>query len=120
MLRYFGADGIAARIRDHLRLARALAERVDNSPDFERLAPVPFSLVCFRARPAGVDEASLDSLNEKLMARVNDRGKVFLSHTKLNDKFALRLAIGNIRTTQEHIDLAWNELNEVLSESTAG
>lgn len=117
VLRYFGAEGIAGRIRHHLALARDFAERVDKSPDFERLAPVPFSLVCFRARPAGFDEASLDSLNERLMGRVNGRGKVFLSHTKLDGKFTLRLAIGNIRTTREHIDLAWDELNEALSES---
>jgi len=120
VLRYFGADGIAARIRYHLQLARELADRVDESPDFERMAPVPFSLVCFRARPASFDEAALDSLNEELMERVNGRGRVFLSHTKLNGKFTLRLAIGNIRTTREHIDLAWNELNGALGELLKG
>ncbi|HVF91981.1 MAG TPA: pyridoxal-dependent decarboxylase [Blastocatellia bacterium] len=125
VLRYFGSDGIAARIRHHLGLARDFAELVDGSPDFERLAPVPFSLVCFRARPAsmvetGASEGMLDSLNEELMDRVNGRGKIFFSHTKLKGKFTLRLAIGNIRTTREHIDLAWNELNEALGELSKG
>jgi aromatic-L-amino-acid decarboxylase len=123
VMRYFGAEGISARIRNHLDLARGFARMVDDSPDFERLAPVPFSLVCFRANPARVPpyqsserEALLDSLNEELMGRVNNRGRIYLSHTKLNGRFALRLAIGNIRTTREHIDLAWSELNDVLAE----
>lgn len=120
VMRYFGAEGLATILRRHLDLAGEFATRVDESPDFERLAPVPFSVVCFRARPAKTRGASednryLDSLNEKLMNEVNRRGKVFLSHTKLNDRFTLRLAIGNIRTTREHVVLAWDELNSALS-----
>jgi aromatic-L-amino-acid decarboxylase len=64
-------------------------------------------------------EAALGRLNERIMERVNQRGKVFLSHTKLNDHFTLRLAIGNIRTALEHIKLAWEELNEALAEVRA-
>lgn len=116
VMRYFGVEGIAARIREHIAMAREFAEWVDLSPDFERLAPVPFSVVCFRARPQNKpNEADLDTLNERLMNQINRRGKVYLSHTKLDDRLTLRLAIGNIRTTREYVKLAWDELNEVLA-----
>jgi aromatic-L-amino-acid/L-tryptophan decarboxylase len=116
VMRYFGVEGLRARIRNQLELAREFAAWVDESPDFERLAPVPFSLVCFRAHPRNMSsEAELDILNERLMNEVNRRGKVYLSHTKLLGRLTLRLAIGNIRTTHDHVRLAWDELNEVLA-----
>jgi aromatic-L-amino-acid decarboxylase len=115
VMRYFGVEGLRSRIRNQIALAREFAEWVDQSEDFEMLAPVPFSLVCFRAHPRDVtNEAEVDDLNERLMGEVNRRGKVFLSHTKLHGKLTLRLAIGNIRTTVEHVKLAWDELNAVL------
>jgi aromatic-L-amino-acid decarboxylase len=118
VMRYFGVEGLQSRIRNQLDLAREFAAWVDKSLDFERLAPVPFSLVCFRAHPENMSsEAELDILNERLMNEVNRRGKVYLSHTKLAGKLTLRLAIGNIRTTHAHVKLAWDELNEVLSRS---
>jgi len=116
VMRYFGVEGLQARIRHQIALAREFADWVDTSEDFERLAPVPFSLVCFRACPVGTNENQLDTLNERLMNEVNRRGKVYLSHTKLGGKLTLRLAIGNIRTTREHVKLAWDELTEVLGE----
>jgi aromatic-L-amino-acid decarboxylase len=129
VMRYFGVEGIQARIRRHTELAKEFAGWVDESRDFERMAPVPFSTVCFRAFPeawkrrsdwsSAEMEAALGRLNERIMERVNQRGKVFLSHTKLNDHFTLRLAIGNIRTALEHIKLAWEELNEALAEVRA-
>jgi aromatic-L-amino-acid decarboxylase len=121
VMRYFGAEGLAARLRHHIEMAREFADWVDKSPDFERLAPVPFSTVCFRARPSRLghgsekdNEAALNSLNERLMDEVNREGKVFLSHTKLDGKFTIRLAVGHIRTTREHVRLAWERLNAAL------
>lgn len=113
ILRYFGADGIRARLAEHVRLARAFADWVDGSPLFERLAPVPFSVVCFRAVPPGVnDPAALDAFNERLLDAVNATGEVFLSHTRLNGRFVIRLAVGNIRTTERHVAHAWAILQE--------
>ena len=114
VLRYFGSDGIGERLAEHLRLAQRFAGWVDESPNFERLAPVPFSVVCFRARPADGDaaDADLDALNERLLDAVNATGEVFLSHTKLNGAYALRLAIGHIRTEERHVRRAWEILNE--------
>lgn len=129
IIRYFGHEGLAARIREHVRLAKLFASWVEASPDWELMSPVPFALVCFRANPevstAGVsrwDQAAteaerskhLDILNETIMHAVNATGKAFLSHTKLNDKLALRLSIGNIRTTEEHVRRVWELLNEQL------
>ena len=109
ILRYFGAEGIRDRLSEHMRLARLFADWVDADPDFERLAPVPFSVVCFRAKPRGTTwtEAELESLNQRLLDALNATGEVFLSHTKLNGRFTLRLAIGNLRTEQRHVARAW-------------
>src|SRR5207244_11505648 len=90
------------------------------STDWELMAPVPFALVCFRARPKVEDEAEevqvkrLDALNEAIMHGVNATGKALLSHTKLHDRLTLRLSIGNIRTTEKHVKEAWELLNVQL------
>ena len=110
VLRYFGREGLIARIREHCRLARLLASWVEESPDFELLAPVPFALVCFRAVPAGVE--NLDALNERIMNEINASGEAYLSHTKLNGSFTLRLSVGSIRVEERHIRKVWELLNE--------
>jgi len=118
LLRYFGLEGLRRRIDAHCRLAEDLAVEVDAEPDFERLAPAPFSTVCLRWRPAALrgreDEPEvrtrLDAMNERLMAAVNATGEVFLSHTRLHDRFAIRVAIGNLRTEGRHVDRAWELL----------
>jgi aromatic-L-amino-acid decarboxylase len=112
VLRYFGHEGLAARIREHCRLAQLFAGWIDESPDWEIMAPVPLGLVCFRANPKGKDD--LDSLNEAIMHGVNASGRALLSHTRLNDKLTLRLSIGNIRTTEQHVRQVWQLLNEQL------
>src|SRR5690348_9963610 len=118
VMRYFGHEGLAARIREHCRIARLFASLVDESPDWELLAPVPLALVCFRAKPEGVPAEKLDALNEGIMHRVSASGRALLSHTRLNDKLTLRLSIGNIRTTEEHVRQVWQLLNEELQGET--
>lgn len=108
VLRSYGVKGLQAMIRQAVELARSFANRVEAAPDFELLAPVPLSLVCFRATPPGVED--LDAYNERLMERVNKSGQAFLSHTRLKGKFALRLAIGHMGTRQEHLDRLWELL----------
>jgi len=120
VIRYFGHEGLAARIREHCRLARLFASWIEESPDWELMAPLPLALVCFRACPVREGETEsdtnqrLDSLNEAIMHGVNATGDALLSHTKLNDKLTLRLSIGNIRTTEEHVKQVWRLLNEQL------
>jgi aromatic-L-amino-acid decarboxylase len=117
ILRYFGANGVRARLAEHMRLARLFAAWVDDDPDFERLAPVPFSVVCFRTKPRRREwlEETLETLNQAILDSVNQGGEVFLSHTKLDGRFALRLAVGNLRTTERHVRLAWDLLRNELS-----
>jgi aromatic-L-amino-acid decarboxylase len=116
IMRYFGQEGLAARIREHIRLGQLVAQWIDESPHFERLAPAPFSTVCFRAHPQGIDdEPQLDALNERIMNRINSRGHFFLSHTKLHGKFAIRIAIGNLRTTEQEVRNLWRELQQELA-----
>lgn len=110
VMRYFGADGLAARIREHIRLGQLVASWVDADPDFERVAPTPLSTVCLRARPRGVADADCDALNADIVDAVNATGRVYLSSTKVRGRVALRLAIGNIRTTEAHVRDAWHLL----------
>jgi aromatic-L-amino-acid decarboxylase len=130
VLRYFGAEGIRSRLAHHCDLARTFAGWVDADPDFERVAPVPFSVVCFRAAPAAVrsslgdaenvDLASrLDALNERILDRVNKSGDVFLSHTKLDGRYVIRLAVGHLKTEERHLRRAWDLLREATAAETA-
>ncbi len=123
IVRWFGVEGIAARVREHCRLAAGFTSWVDADPDWERLAPAPFSTVCFRYRPrelAGREDAPetaarLDALNEALLDRVNRTGRVYLSHTRLRGRFTLRVALGNPRTTPDHVRRCWEILRSAAS-----
>jgi aromatic-L-amino-acid decarboxylase len=119
VIRAFGVEGLAERLRAHCALATRFANWVSESDDWELMAPVPFSLVCLRYAPRGMSDAEADRVNEAIMHSVNETGDVFLSHTKLNGRFTLRLAIGNIRTTEEHVALAWERLRESASGMSA-
>ena len=112
ILRSFGARAIRAHLAEHIRLAQQFAGWIDAHPDFERLAPVPFSVVCFRWRPAGghLPDAELDAANMRLIDAVNATGDVFLSHTRLRDQLALRVAIGHLETAERHVAHAWELL----------
>lgn len=100
VMRYFGLERSRAIIRNHIAWARELASQIEAHGKFELAAPVPLSLVCFRYK--GSDEQS-----RELMDRVNATGIAFLSHTVLNGRFAIRLAIGNVRATREDIQRTW-------------
>jgi aromatic-L-amino-acid decarboxylase len=109
IFRHFGTEGIAARIREHVRLAHEFAGWVDSHPQIERLAPVNFSAVCFRIHPRGMDdEGNLERLNSEVLDKVNAGGEVFLSHTKVRGRYCLRVAIGNLQTTIERVRRAFD------------
>ena len=103
-------------MREHLRLGKLFAGWIDEHPDFERMAPAPFSTTCFRANPGNLNDSKLDTLNENLMNKVNETGKLFITHTKLNDKFVIRLVISGIRTKEKHVNDAWELLKKTYSE----
>jgi aromatic-L-amino-acid decarboxylase len=110
VIRGFGVTGLAARIRTHCALAREFADWVRAEPEWEVVAPVPFSLVCFRYAPSGVHEEVLNEWNARILGEVNASGEAFLSHTKLDGRYVLRLAVGNIRTEERHVKRAWELL----------
>jgi aromatic-L-amino-acid/L-tryptophan decarboxylase len=103
VLRCYGRAGLQERIREHVRLAALFEQWVREEAGWEVVAPRHFSLVCFRRE--GTDEG-----NERLLERVNESGEVFLSHARLGDRYALRLAVGNFRTTEDDVRLAWEVL----------
>jgi aromatic-L-amino-acid decarboxylase len=112
-LRWFGLEGLRRRIEHHIELAQEFAGWVDDAPDWERLAPVPFSTICFRWNPSGLtSDADLDAQNAAIIDAVNRTGDVFLSHTRLDGRFTIRVSVGNLRTERRHVERAWELLRE--------
>ncbi|MFN8548815.1 MAG: pyridoxal-dependent decarboxylase [Candidatus Eisenbacteria bacterium] len=116
VIRSFGVHGLQARLRRAIELARALAERIDAHPRFDLLAPVDFSVVCFHARWPELSAEEEDAANEALLDRLNASGDVFLSATRIRGRYALRVAIGNLRTEARHVDRCWELLLQGISE----
>jgi aromatic-L-amino-acid decarboxylase len=112
VMRYFGVDGLRARLREHLALTTLFADLVRAHPTFELTAPPMFSLTCFRHRPPNVtDEKVLESLNARLVRSVNAEREIFVEHTKLRDAYTLRFAIGNLHTSETHVRRAFDILS---------
>jgi aromatic-L-amino-acid decarboxylase len=109
ILRYFGREGVMQLLRRHMQLAREFAGWVDADQRFERVAPVPFSVVCFRLRGS-------DDQNKALLEKVNQSRSIFLSHTALNGQFVIRIAIGNIATGLADIELTWKLILDAAEE----
>lgn len=110
VLRAFGRADIAARIREHLRLARLWARWVEDELSFTLAAPVSMGVVCFRFAPPGVSEARCDQLNEAIVAAVNASGEAYLTHTSLHGRIAMHIGLGNILTTERHLARAWERI----------
>lgn len=115
VMRAFGREGIVARIRAHIELARLLAGWVDEAEGWERVAPVPLALVVFRYAPPGVDGEEADRINEAIIDRVNASGEAFVGPTRLEGRLVIRLAIGNLKTTRVHVARAWELLREAAA-----
>jgi glutamate/tyrosine decarboxylase-like PLP-dependent enzyme len=115
-LRAYGADGYRAMVERHLDVASHLAARIDAEPDFERLAEVPLNIVCFRWRPPGAPEGTLDDLNSRLGTALLEDGRVFAGTTLFEGKVAFRPAIVNWQTQEPDVDLLVEVLKELASE----
>lgn len=100
VIRHYGVVGLQHHIRRHVTLAQQFKAWVETDPDFELLAPAPLNLICFRHR-------SGDAFNETLLQRLNASGRLYLTHTRLNDQFALRFCVGQTYTEAEHVERAW-------------
>ena len=115
VIRNYGVKGLQEIIRNHILWAQEFAKWVDESEVFERLAPVPVNLVCFRFNPGKKDkkltEEELEFLNKRLIEEVNRSGKIYITHTKLKGKYSLRLCVGQATTQLKHVEEAWRILN---------
>jgi len=109
VIRHYGIEGLQHHVRQHVALAQQFAEWVRQDDRFELAAPVPLNLVCFRLK-AG------DAANQALLDHLNRSGELYLTHTKLNDRFALRLSVGQTNTQERHVKKAW-ELIQKAAES---
>jgi aromatic-L-amino-acid/L-tryptophan decarboxylase len=108
VIRYFGVEGIINILREHLRLAKLFSEWIDAHPKFERMAQVNFGVVCFRYHPPDLDdEIKLNFLNEKLLNIINESGRLFISHTKINGQYIIRVSISGLRTGEKNVKNAW-------------
>src|SRR5438477_1506887 len=110
--RAFGREGMAARIREHLRLAQLFAGWVKDDPRFEISAPVMMGVVCFRLKNA--DDKAADKKNSETVASINASGKAYLTQTKLRGRIVMRLGLGNILTTEEHVRRVWEIIREAV------
>ncbi len=109
VIRHYGVEGLRFHVRQHVDLAQRFAGWVQQDSRFELAAPVPLNLVCFRHR-AG------DALNQRLLERLNQSGRLYLSHTKLDERFTLRLSVGQTHTEARHVEQAWRLIQEMTQE----
>lgn len=112
VMRAFGVGGLQTRIRRHCALAQEFCGWLRADPRFEIAAPVHFSTVCFRRMDPRLSIEQLNRCNEAILNRVNADGRVFLSHTKLGDRFVIRLTIGNLRTERRHVETAFRLIQD--------
>ncbi len=116
VFRTYGRRVMAERIRFHIELAAKLADRIDREPGWERMAPVPFSTVCFRYKGSRSDQEA-DRLNRSFLEEINRSGEAYLSHTVIRGRFTIRLTLGNLRTTREDVDQVWKSLRNAARRS---
>lgn len=107
VIRDFGIEGIQMRLRDHISYAKWFADQVNESEDFELVIEPKLNVVCFRMIATGQTEDQLDDLNAKLVAAINDSGEAYLTHTKVGDKYTLRMVIGQTYVQKRHIEKTW-------------
>lgn len=110
VIRSYGTNGLKEKVRYHIDIASKLSQMISKEIDFEILAPVVISVVCFRYCPKGYSEEQLNKLNEKLNHILNDSGKLYLSHTVLNGKYTLRMVTAQTNVTLDHVEKAWDNI----------
>ena len=115
VIRTYGVEGLQAKIRENIRLAGMLAGLIEAEKDFVLMAPVPLNTVCFRYLPQGIGDTEANSLNERLNHTLNDTGKLYLTHTKIDGKYVLRMVTAQTNVTERHVMQAWEMIREHAS-----
>ena len=118
VIRSFGVDGLRSLIREHIRIAKRLALEIDAAPDLERMAEVNFSTIVFRHRPPELSGRALDDHNSRILQQLLENREVYLSHTRVRGSYALRIAIGNIHTTEAHVRHALQLVREAAKSAS--
>ncbi len=113
IFRSFGRDGMAARLREFVRLANVLAGWIKNDDRFELVAPVSMGVVCLRF--IGTDENKIDQINSEIVERINASGRAYLTQTKLRGRTVMRIGLGNVLTTEDHLRKAWEMIQEIAN-----
>ncbi len=117
VIRNFGVEGLRHKVRSHIDLADSLSQKIEKSSDFELLTPVPLNTICFRYKPLNIDDnEEINRLNEELLHRLNRSGKLYLTHTKLNGNYTLRLVTGQTNVQEKHVNRAWTLIQEQAQE----
>ncbi|HEX2921240.1 MAG TPA: pyridoxal-dependent decarboxylase [Bacteroidales bacterium] len=116
VIRTYGVENLRQKVRYHIEIATQLKELILAEKDFEILAPVVLSVVCFRYKPEGKDEKELNVINEKLNHLLNDTGKIYLTHTTIRGKYTLRMVTAQTNVTMDHVEKAWQLIKEASRE----
>jgi len=117
VIRSFGVEGLQKKIRFHISLGQQMKEKIEAHENYELLAPVPLNTLCFRFHPSHIhDETKLNELNEKLLNAIQESGKLFLTHTKLDGKYTIRMVIGNTNVEKRHVEQAWKLIQQKASQ----
>ena len=120
VIRTYGVKGIQAVIRTHIQMTRNLVQRIEKTPEFQMLAPAPLNTICFRHRPDHIsDLQTLNAINGELLETLNSTGKLYLTHTKLDDAYAIRFVIGQTYVAQRHVDQAWKLIADTATKVAA-
>ena len=108
VIRNYGIDGLREQLNNHIQWVQQLAGEMDEHDDFEILAPIPLNMICFRYNPSGLEgEDTLNDLNERLLENINQTGKIFMTHTRIRDKFVIRFVAGQTYLQEKHVKEAW-------------
>ncbi|MFQ6125583.1 MAG: pyridoxal phosphate-dependent decarboxylase family protein [Candidatus Heimdallarchaeota archaeon] len=119
VIRHYGIKGLQRKIQYHIQLAQALAKKIEESENFKLLAPVPLNTVCFHYKPPNIkDLDQLNQINATLLERLNHTGKLYMTHTKLNGVYTLRLVIGQTNVNQNHVESAWKLITNIAASIT--
>jgi aromatic-L-amino-acid/L-tryptophan decarboxylase len=115
VIRNYGVEGLQDKIRNHIGITQELARTIDNSTEFELMAPVPLNTICFRYHPPDINDTEmLNRINEELLVHINASDKMFATHTRLGGVYVIRLVIGQTEVEQRHVDEAWELLCDTI------